>query len=311
MPGARAVDVAGVLVDEEPVHPGVDTRRVGVVVDGGLDEALRLHRFRQAVIRHLAGLRIEHPHERAPVDVEPHIALRVAGHVVNVDERVGQLVLGHNRAGRHAGRPRERLDLGVFGVEVPNSPQPVRDHLGVGVQVLPAGCIRQDPVGVVGHAVDDLDPVGRTELLHEGTIAAVTAVGARVGEQPLLLGGARHVGEPLRAAQLRQDVSGRRQEEAVGDPLHHDVGQLRRAVDPDQVLLVAAELHRPGHPQHVVAGLELRELELAAFVGVDGGADRRLVRDQLHHQPVDRQRRCRAGRSSRRRSGHRAHCCSR
>ena len=61
MPGARAVDVAGVLVDEEPVHPRVDTGRVGEVVDGGLDEARRLHRLRQAVIRHLAGLGIQHP----------------------------------------------------------------------------------------------------------------------------------------------------------------------------------------------------------------------------------------------------------
>src|SRR5439155_17142135 len=121
----------------------------------------------------------------------------------------------------------------------------------------------------------------------ENLLIRVTPV-AIGGQELLLISGAGEAQQPLGAGKLRCDFGERRQQLRGRDPRERDVLELRRVADLHTLLDERMKLQRASDAQRIGAGVELGEFILAVDVAVDGGADRALLRDELHHDALKR-----------------------
>src|SRR5262249_43456677 len=208
----------------------------------------------------------------------PDHALAVEHHVVRLDQRVGEVVLGDDHASRPAGETRlglERKRPGLLLAQVYRR-EPFRGLPAVAAALDVARRLAREALrlerraaGIVsGHALEDLhEAVGVVARLHDA-LYRVAAVA--VEQEALLLVGARHARHPLGVGELRGEVL-RFPELDVGLGLAAR-GDVR---GPRAVELIAggARLER------VVPGLEPRgrEGEMALGVADDADADRRAV----------------------------------
>src|SRR5258708_17504295 len=253
---------------------------VVVAVDLEIESAFRPSRLDDGdrILRHLAGLRVHLAEEHLAEVGVPDVALAIEHYVVRLDQRIRQVVLRDDRAGRLAREARLGLERECPGLSLAqvDAGEPFRGLPATAAALdvarrFPGEALRlqRRAAGVVaGHALENLhEAVGVVCRLHDA-LESVAAVA--VEENPLLLVRAGLAQHPLGVGQVR------------GKILHFpelDVGAghaARRDVrGPGTVDLEAGGARF----QAVVPGLEPRGRKGKAPLGVrdDADADRRAV----------------------------------
>ena len=129
------------------------------------------------------------------------------------------------------------------------------------------------------HAVNDQAPAMLVVTIPENLLPGM-ASGAILLQHCFFFGRARQVPQDFRAAELRLQRRRGRQIVRVGNPLQHDVVELRSAIDRDRISPIGLEGDGGWNAQGVGAGLHLGEFEFAVGVRVHGGSNA-VRRDEL------------------------------
>ncbi len=269
-PVLRAPDDV-VLVDRDPMRAG---QNIGALA-------------RNLELLDGAGLGIEPADIGAAVRAVPDVALGIGRHVVGGKLEPRQFILGDDDAGLPSLRPRQRHERRVLGVGAAHRREPFDEARGVLVVEAPARPhVDQGRAGALGHAVDDVAPARLVVVVAEDLLIGMAPV-AVDGEQLLLIARPGQAHEPFGAGHLGRDLGRVRQQLAIGDAGEHDLLELVRAADLHLLLHKGTVFARLRDPQRVAAGVELGEFIAAIHIGVDRGAHRILLRDELHHHAFD------------------------
>src|SRR5258708_7243681 len=189
---------------------------VVVAVEFEIERAFRPPRLdhRDRILRHLAGLRVHLAEEHLAEVGVPDAALAIEHHVVRLDQRIRQVVLGDDYPGRPARKPRlslERESPRLLLAQI-DAGEPFRGLPAVAAALDVANRsagealrLQRRAAGVIaGHALENLhEAVGVVRRLHDA-LDGVAAVA--VEQEPLLLVGARHARHPFGIGQVRGEI---------------------------------------------------------------------------------------------------------
>ena len=231
---------------------------------------------------------IEPADVRAAVGRVPDLALGVARRVVAGDIESRQFVFGDYDLGLPTLRPRLHDEVRVFRIGPADRGEPARElALLLRRQAPRIADIDQRGTGTVSHAEDDVGPAALVIAVAENLLILMAEI-AIDRQRLLLLTGAGQVLQPFRSGELCRDLREGRQEftrrHAQKRYVTDCVGAFDLHLGPGEGI----EFARLGDAQRIGARHDLGKFVVPIITAVDCGADRGLVRDELHHDAFDR-----------------------